>query len=126
MIKPTGETAMKKHLLNVSLLFSLLATSASVAQAQQWCGTKVRDQYINSSGDLVVYASIRNDYLQVCNLNTTWKSVTPQTCAGWYGLIKSAVSRNASMTFLYNESTPCTSIPRYGDAPVPIYIMLNN
>lgn len=110
----------------VRLLVILLSFFAVQAQAAQWCNTNVSNLIVYGDGNVVVAASVRGDYLQVCNINQEWKGVTPPTCASWLGLIRSGVSRAASMIFYYNEDTACTAIPTYGSAPAPGYVMLNN
>lgn len=117
---------MKTPKTLLRLLVIPLSLLAVQVQAAQWCTTNVSNLYIQSDGGVVVAASARGDYLQVCNINQDWKGVTPPTCASWLGLIRSGVSRGASMIFYYAEDTACSAIPTYSAAPAPGYVMLNN
>jgi hypothetical protein len=107
-----------------SVVLTFFAVLAGPAQAQQWCTTKVSNLYIHSSGLAHATLSARGDYVAFCNINTTWKNITPTQCASWLSLVRSGVARKANMIFYYNEATPCTQIPSYENAPAPGYIML--
>jgi hypothetical protein len=100
--------------------------TSGVAQAQQWCYTKVSNLFIDGSGNVNVSLSVRGEYVAFCNINTTWKNISPTQCASWISLVRSGVSRKANMVFYYNEATPCTQIPTYTSAPPPGYIMLQD
>jgi hypothetical protein len=111
-----------KHIIAmVALSCSLFAQGV---QAQQWCSSTVSQTWMWRDGGLYLLAGFRGDHLQVCNINETWKGITPATCASWQGMIRSAVARKTSMLFYYAEPTPCASIPTYGNAPSPSYIMM--
>lgn len=112
------------------LAAALLLLSASVASAQtaQYCGGKVSYLYVTKLGDVVVNAAVVGNYVQVCNINADWKGVSPVTCMGWVSLLRSAVSRNSDTLFNYIDAavTSCASVPSYGSAPAPYYVMLIN
>ncbi len=110
----------------LTLMFMVLGLTSGVAQAQQWCGTKVSNLFIDSAGLVNVNLAIRGDYVAFCNINVAWKNISPTQCASWISLVRSGVSRKANMIFYYNEATPCTQIPHYGNAPAPGYIMLQD
>jgi hypothetical protein len=117
---------MQKQINRLALIVILGTLLAGQAQAQQWCQTKVSNLFLNNGGDVLAMASARGDYLQVCNINQSWKGVAPPTCASWLSLLRSGVARAATMTFYYAEPTACTAIPPYGTAPAPGYVMLMN
>jgi hypothetical protein len=94
--------------------------------AQQWCGTKATNLFIDSGGLAHVRLAIRNDYVAFCNINSPWKNISPASCASWISLVRSGVARNADMIFYYGESTPCAQISTYSSAPAPGYIMMTN
>jgi hypothetical protein len=103
----------------------LMATNAAHAV---YCYTLVRYLWIENTGAVYVYLDIRGDYVQFCNINATWKGITPQICAAQLGLMRSAVARQASTYFYYLNAdvSSCTSIPSYSNAPAPGYIMLRD
>jgi hypothetical protein len=110
------------------LTLCLLATSlfASNAQAQQQCMGKVSNIWTAVGGETFLLPVSRGDYVQFCNINTTWKGVTPATCATWIASMRSAVVRRADVNIYYLEPTLCGAIPSYGSAPAPYYMMLIN
>jgi hypothetical protein len=113
---------LKRILSSAIVAASVIATQA---QAGQWCSTKVNDVLVTSPGEVMGHTTMRGEWLQVCNINTTWKGVTPATCAVWVGLLKNAISRKSNMTWYYGEDTPCNLIPYYGFAPAPAYLWLS-
>jgi hypothetical protein len=115
---------MKSLLLVLTVMVAGLVSGP--AQANQWCGTKVTNLLINDAGLVYVYLTLRADYVAICSINTTWKNISPTTCASWISLVRSAVARKSDMIFFYNEATPCTEIPSYSNAPTPGYIMLRD
>jgi hypothetical protein len=115
---------MKNTLLKMCL--SYLALTSAAAYAQQYCTTKVNNLAVYSNGDTLVRLTARSDYLQVCSMSADWKGVTPQICATWVALIKSAVARNTDMIFYYTQTTACNLIPTYANAPAPAYVMQMN
>ena len=108
----------------ISSIAFVLALFSGAAQAQQWCHTKVSNLFIDSAGAVHATLSVRGDYVAFCNINSTWKNITPTHCASWISLVRSGVARKANMIFYYNEATPCTQIPHYQNAPAPGYIMM--
>jgi hypothetical protein len=116
-----------KKLSKILIALLLTTTLSSAAMADTWCGpTKVSRMFVWSDGTVNVFLSIRGDYVAFCNMNSSWKGISPTTCATWLALIKSAVARKADMTIFYNESFTCQAIPSYASAPSPYYVMLEN
>jgi hypothetical protein len=91
-----------------------------------WCQTYVNQLFIIGTGDVELFSYTRSNYVQPCNINSTWKGVSPATCASWLGLARSAVARGASMLLMYSDVPSCEAIPTYSDAPAPYYVMLVN
>jgi hypothetical protein len=115
---------MKKNIL---VILMLLHCSASFA-ASQWCTSKVTNLFIVNSGEVTANYGFRGEYLSVCNLNSEWKGISPTTCAAWYSILKTAVSRQSDVTLHYpgEQISACNTIPTYGSSPAPYYVMLVN
>jgi hypothetical protein len=106
---------------------STIPTSANAAQ--QWCAGTVANLYLSSDGTVLVWTSWRNDYLKICNVNdpvpsSVNTSVTPTVCMSWLSLLRTAIQSQRQVTTYYGEAPACASLPTYGGAPVPDYVML--
>ncbi|WP_130107731.1 hypothetical protein [Iodobacter fluviatilis] len=113
---------MKK---NIVVILMLLHCSASFA-ASHACTSKVSNLYINSSGFVTASFAFRSEFLAICNLNADWKGVSPITCAGWFSILKSAVTRQTDVVLHYLDIAACNTLPTYEGAPAPFYVMLVN
>lgn len=108
----------------LALVFLTITNVANAASA--WCQTQVSNLFIEANGSVQLTAAVRADYLQICNITTTWKGVLPTTCASWVGLMRSAVARSANVILFYDNVPSCSTIPSYANAPAPGYVMLQN
>lgn len=97
---------------------------ASTAFAAVYCSGTVANLTVKSGGDVMVLPSWRNDYITLCNLNTTRGTVAPAVCAGWFTALRSAVTNQENTLTSYPGSTACASIPTYSNSPTPDYFML--
>lgn len=113
---------IQKHILALVLLLCSTVTMA----AAQWCSGKLTDLWMDKNGVAFVFTSWRNQYVQVCNINQTVDGVTPANCATWISLIRNAVTNNADTIIYYADAPSCASVPIYGAAPIPYYVMLRN
>lgn len=86
------------------------------------CNVNLQYVLVYGNGAVNVLHSGRGDYTVVCNLNESYKGVSPTTCAMWTGLLLGAKKRNAKVTFYYGGEGSCSTLPTYGEAPVPGYI----
>ena len=112
---------MKK--IAATLIATMLFTSNSV-YAEDYCYTKVVNLFSEASGYTYARLAVRDNYVMVCNMNATWKNVTPTLCATWITYLRSAVARKANMIIFYSEDVKCATLPTYVNAPAPGYIML--
>ena len=104
----------------------MLSINVPVHAAPQWCYGTITDLLIFSDGSIMAKPSWRQDWIGICNLNTTWKDVPPVTCAAWYTTLKTAMTKQPlpQTTIYYPEASLCPSVPTYSAAPAPGYIML--
>jgi hypothetical protein len=119
---------LKKSARALTLALALLMATNSAHAADTYCYTGVRNLFIESNGAVQIRLDVLNNYVQICNINSSWKGITPQICAAQLGLMRSAVARQVPMYIYYasTEVTSCTTIPTYSTAPSPGYVMLLN
>lgn len=105
------------------LSLSLAPTGAS---ADIYCGgdAPVLRVLTYRDGSVLVLTGWRSDFLQICNLNSSWKQVAPGTCFAWMSKIAGAISAGKRTGFWYTGLSPesCAAIPTYGNAPSPVYV----
>lgn len=92
------------------------------ATANIWCSGKLAGVYINSSGDVIINGSWRNDWTRICNLNEATPGTV--TCSLWASFATTAWQGNRSVRLMYGGQGSCSEIPSYNGAPTPAYVML--
>lgn len=105
----------------VSFVASSLIFSSSASAAFQ-CSSSIGSVLVYGDGTVNVNHSGRGDYTVVCNLNSTYKGVSPSTCAIWSAMILQAKRANSVLQFYYDGAGACSTLPTYSSAPVPVYI----
>lgn len=101
---------------------------SSPAWADTLCGPQVITRVLTySDGRVMIFAPWRNDFTDICNLQTTRNGVTPNTCFGWFSKISTAVAQQKKISIYYLTAsgvTTCATIPTYASSPAPGYIEL--
>ncbi len=115
-----------KMLAKAVLTLALGITTAYASADQVWCSGKVSNLWVSSDGTVFVLPSWRGDHIGFCNLSRDVGSISAKTCASWYGLLAIAVSNKADTTIFYPDAPSCSTMPTYGSAPSPYYVMLVN
>ena len=102
--------------------FTLLII-ASTSDATHCYGT-IKALYIDASGNVLIQPSFRNDWLQICNSVSAWNSIDPITCKSWTALATTLrVTQEQSVIYYASSTLACDTIPAYGAAPAPGYLM---
>jgi len=103
--------------------FALVAAAnTTIANASYYCNAQVTSVLVYADGGVNVLHSGRGDYTFICNLNTSYKSVTTEACAGWLGIVLLAKKNNAALQFYYDGSGTCSTLLTYSNSPAPSYI----
>lgn len=92
------------------------------------CVGQVSGMFTTVTGDVFMHATFRNDWLQVCNVTTAWKSVPTDVCKVWVASLTTLRVTQEPLAVRYNDytsDTSCGSIPSYQEAPAPVYISIN-
>jgi hypothetical protein len=115
----------------VALILCAATSSASFAQASQWCQGTISHAWVDHAGYLLVLPSWRGDHLRLCSLRTTLSDahiagIDAATCKSWVVMTLQAVASNKQMIMYYPWAPACNSIPYYHQAPLPGYVMIAN
>lgn len=115
---------MKKFIL--AALTGIALALSSNAFAAAYCSGPISHTLTYASGDVLILSSWRSTWTQVCNVKQEWKGVTPEVCYLWFSKISSAITEDKSMTVYYAgiEQSECATMPTYGGAPAPGYMLL--
>lgn len=124
--KPLISERLTKTFRALTAVLALTGATLPALAAPQWCTGTVKDLFIDADGGTAVWTSWRGSYVQVCNVNQTVGNVPPGTCMNWIALMRSAVQRGAQTTMYYPDAPACNTMPTYGAAPLPGYVMLSN
>ena len=106
-------------------IFMLMLTSFQ-ANAYHFCEGKIETVWTEGVGNVYIVGSWRKDHTQICNLTSTWNGVQRDVCKAWLSAAQLAYAEKFNVTVRYNDDNikSCSTIPVYGAAPAPNYIML--
>lgn len=92
-----------------------------------YCSGVANNALTYSNGDVMANVSWRVDWVKLCSLTQTYGDVSPQTCFAWFSVINNSMSYNKSLTVYYPtiSDAECATMPTYGGAPIPGYVMMN-
>lgn len=111
-------------------MIALLTAYPSVAGADAYCSNGKPPLRILTyhDGGVLLLTDWRGDFVQICNLDQSWKGVPPSVCFAWMSKITSAINSGKGVGIWYNgvPSDFCKSVPVYGDAPAAAYIDVQN
>lgn len=119
---------MRQRRAIVIPLFLSLVGLAPASEATIWCNGQVTGVLTDNTGNVMAYASFRNDWLQVCNLNAAWKGVSVEVCKSWFAKLTAVRIAQEAVTFYYADypdGTSCLAVPNYTGAPAPGYIAIS-
>lgn len=104
----------------------LAMCSLSAQGANIWCNGTVSNLYVDSSDNVIIKGSWRNNYTRICNTQGVG-GVSTVTCSLWASIITSSMTNNKNVLLMYddrNGTMNCANIPTYSSAPKPHYVML--
>ncbi|MGK6321315.1 hypothetical protein [Sphingomonas sp. DT-204] len=115
-----------KFKLLVMAMFGLFGNSAAVA-ADSFCGPATISEVLTySDGSILIFAPWRGSYTMLCNVQTTWKGITPNTCFAWFSTVSTAVAQQKPILVFYYAAVgaDCATMPNYANSLPPGYIKL--
>jgi hypothetical protein len=112
------------------LFIGLLLLSSSIIQAsEQRCTGSITDIWVHRDGSVYISGTWRDAHTKICNLATTWKGVSPNTCKSWQKLAQRAHATQKTIILEYSNLSfsfsACKRIPTYDKAPSPNFVMLH-
>ncbi len=114
-----------KKLVSFILVSAALAFPSS-ASAVAFCEGAITQTLTYANGGVMIRGAWRNSWMQICNVKTEWKGVTPEVCYVWFSYASSAVTENKPVTVYYStlDQAECATMPTYSGSPAPAYVML--
>lgn len=108
----------------ISLSLLLLSIANTGWAGSYICSGLIDTMLVSRGGTVEIYsAQIYGNTVgrSICNLNTTWKTVAPETCKTWYStlLAQSAQAKPAKIYYLTEEAATCPNILYYDNAAPP-------
>lgn len=93
------------------------------AKAELSCSGTVHNVLQYANGAVNVLTSYRGDYTFMCNVNNTWKGVTPESCKGMLSVLLTAQSTGKKIATYYSgDQYTCQNLPHYSNTPGPTYV----
>lgn len=120
----SASRALLRLQANICAIVLTLLSSAAPASAAVWCNGRITQVYTERGGGLLILPSFRNQWIQICSVQTEWKGILPQTCNAWASTVISGMLAGKAFTVAYTELDDCAQIPDYQNAPSPAYVML--
>jgi hypothetical protein len=93
-----------------------------VARASAYCTGVPVEINTHSDGTVMLFATWRNDWISVCNIDRIRDGVTPTMCMTWAAQLVTAASQGKMVGFYYENASNCTSIANFANSPAPTYI----
>ena len=103
---------------------SLIIMSFSLSAAPQWCEGTITSLYQDVNGGVVINGTWRGDHTQICNVNSEWNGVSTEVCKSWLSILIAANLSKEDVLVKYADLDSCATVPKYGDSPSPLYVML--
>ena len=104
-------------LAGISLLFS------AESRATHCYGT-ISALYVDAASNVFIRPSFRDNWLQICNSLSAWNGIDPGTCKVWISLATTLrVTKEQAVIWYPNDAVVCNTLPTYGEAPAPGYLM---
>lgn len=100
----------------------LLLALPGAARADVFCTSVPTEVNTRSDGLVMLYATWRNDWIAVCNIDRARGGVSPTTCTTWAAQLVTAASQGKTFGFYYSGATSCAAIATYENTPAPNYV----
>lgn len=110
----------------LAFVLMFILSSFSYASSYHFCNGKIKTVWIEGNGNVYIVGTWRNGHTKICNVVSEWKYVNPESCKTWVATAQLAYASKADITIRYHRASAqsCSTIPTYGDAPAPNYLML--
>lgn len=112
--------------MKTCIFLLVISCFSASAYASVNCSGTIDLVYVHKNAGLFIRGMWRNDVTQLCNLDNTWKGITPGTCKAWMSMMETAKATSAQVKIQYsdNDVSSCGSIATYSNSPAPNYVML--
>ena len=111
---------MKLLFLSFFMLLSVMFSNS--ANAAFHCSVDINRVLVYGNGMINILHSGRNDFTNICSLNSEWKGVSVTTCAMWTAMLQNIKKNNGKAIFYYGGEGTCAALPTYGSTPAAVYI----
>lgn len=108
-------------------LLSISANTQSAAAAELFCEGRVDRVLTYNDGRVAMQGTWRNSFTYACNVNTSWKGISTQSCWAWFAQLNQAASDGLTVRVWYGnqpDSVTCANLPTYASSLAPQYIMV--
>lgn len=123
LVPDGGVFAMRK----TKILFGILVFgfSQQVFAVNLWCTGTVTRMYVDSTSRMYILPSYHASYNMICDLDSTWKGITPELCKSWFAMLQGAYhAKTTTIVYYTGVSYPsCADLPNYTTTPAPGYVM---
>lgn len=114
----------------IAAIVALSLAYPSVAGADAYCSDAKPPLRLLTyhDGGVLLLTEWRGDFIQICNLDQSWKGVPPSVCFAWMSKIASAINSGKAVGIYYGgvSGDACKTISPYGSAPAPVYVDVHN
>ena len=132
-IKTTKKTLSLVLITTILSLISLTAIAEDApaisgygvksASSSKWCKGTIKDVWVQNNGLAYIHGDWRGNHTTICSVTSTWKGVKPETCAAWLGIAQQAHATQTGVVIRYKNISSCKTMPIFGNAPAPDYMM---
>ena len=110
-----------KHKI-VTLLLSIAFSNLAFGYA---CEGKVDNLQVAANGVVqIMSVALYGDSAgrSICNVSSTWKGVTTESCKTWISMILVSQSTDTNISIVYDDGLSCSTQPTWGNANAPFLL----
>lgn len=103
-----------------------VARAADSAPPTLFCKGTIDALLVGAHGDVHVRPSWRQNWIELCNVDTPWLGISTKTCSVWVSELMTAHTTRKLTTIRYDGTgiLSCDVIPPYENAPLAGYVLL--
>ena len=92
------------------------------ARADVFCTSVPTEVNTRKDGTVTLYATWRNDWITICNIDHTRDGAPPALCMAWTAQLVTAPSKGKTIGFYYTGASSWPAILTYDNSPAPNYV----
>lgn len=127
VVSTLGREALIVRKFTFAFLCGILSLPVSASAANSYCIGAINNVEVFSSGLLAINVPWHTpESIGLCNVNSTWKGITPSVCEKWHQEAMHALLNGSIIRIMYGTVLDCQTLPDLDGTPAPAYFQIAN